>query len=222
MLHTPSFANLVPTIALGPHTSVLSPDGLLKSFGAWAFIGVLVIVFVECGLLLGIVLPGDSLLFITGLFIVNGTIDVNIYVAVLLITISAILGNLVGYWVGAKIGPALFSRKDSRFFKQEYVERTAVFFEKHGSRAIVLARFTPIVRTLITASAGIGKMPFKTYAIYSSFGGVLWVGSMTLLGYFFGTVPFIADHLEALTVAIVVLSVIPIAVEMIRAKRTSK
>jgi membrane-associated protein len=194
----------------------------LKSFGAWAFIGVLVIVFVECGLLLGIVLPGDSLLFITGLFIVNGTIDVNIYVAVVLITISAILGNLVGYWVGAKIGPALFSRKESRFFKQEYVERTAVFFEKHGSRAIVLARFTPIVRTLITASAGIGKMPFKTYAIYSSIGGVLWVGSMTLLGYYFGTVPFIADHLEALTVAIVVLSVIPIAVEMIRAKRATK
>lgn len=222
MLHTPSFANLVHTLVLSPHTSVLSPDGLLKSFGAWAFIGVLVIVFAECGLLVGLVLPGDSLLFITGLFIVNGTINVNIFVAVLLIAISSIIGNLVGYWIGAKIGPALFKRPDSRFFKQEYVERTAAFFAKHGSRAIVLARFTPIVRTLITASAGIGKMPFKSYAIYSSLGGLLWAGSMTLLGYYFGTVPFIAAHLEALTVGIILLSVIPIAVEMLRAKRAKK
>ena len=222
MLHTPSFANLVHPMMLSPHASVLSPDGLLKSFGAWAFVGVLAIVFIECGLLVGLVLPGDSLLFITGLFIVNGTIDVNIFVAVALISISAILGNLVGYWIGAKIGPSLFKRKDSRFFKQEYVERTATFFAKHGNRAIVLARFTPIVRTLITASAGIGRMPFKTYAIFSSIGGILWVGSMTLLGYYFGTVQFIAENLEAMTVAIVLLSVIPIAVEMIRAKRASK
>jgi membrane-associated protein len=203
-----------PFLVHSPATGVLSPDGLLHSLGPWAFAAVLAIVFVECGLLLGLVLPGDSLLFITGMFIATKFIEVNIVVAIAFIAVAAILGNLVGYWLGVKIGPALFRRPDSRIFKHEYVERTQEFFNQYGPRAIVLARFTPIVRTLITAVAGIARMEYRTFATFSAIGGVLWAAVMTLLGYYLGTVPFIAQHIEILTIAVVIISVIPIVVEL--------
>lgn len=193
---------------------LLDPKGLLEGFGSWAFAAVVAIIFIECGLLVGLILPGDSLLFITGMLIATGFINLNIGIAIALIAASAIIGNLVGYWVGAKIGPALFKRPDSRFFKQEYVTRTHDFFEKFGPRALVLARFTPIVRTLITATAGIAKMDFRVFGIYSAIGGVLWALSMTLLGYYLGTVEWIANNIETLTIAIVILSVIPILLEL--------
>lgn len=203
-----------------PHTGVLDPKGLLEGFGPWALAAVVAIIFVECGLLVGLVLPGDSLLFITGMLVATGFINLNIGLAIALIAIAAVLGNLVGYWVGAKIGPALFRRPDSRFFKQEYVTRTHDFFEKFGPRALILARFTPIVRTLITATAGIAKMDFRVFSTYSAIGGVLWAVAMTLLGYYLGTVSFIANHIETLTIAIVVVSVIPILLEMRKAKKS--
>lgn len=202
-----------------PSAGLLDPKGLLEGFGPWAFAAVVAIIFVECGLLVGLVLPGDSLLFISGMLIATGFINMNIGIAIALIAISAIAGNLVGYWVGAKIGPALFRRPDSRFFKQEYVTRTHEFFEKFGPRALILARFTPIVRTLITATAGIAKMEFRTFSIYSAIGGVLWALSMTLLGYYLGTVTFISEHIETLTIGIVIVSVIPILLEMRKAKK---
>lgn len=197
----------------------LDPKGLLEGFGPWAFAAVVAIIFVECGLLVGLVLPGDSLLFITGMLIATGFIDINHFLAVSIIAISAVVGNLVGYWVGLKIGPPLFSRPDSKIFKQEYVARTHDFFEKYGPRALILARFTPIVRTLITATAGIAKMDFKTFSIYSAIGGVIWTFSMTLLGYYLGNVSFIAENIETLAIGIVVLSVIPIAVELLKARK---
>ena len=203
-----------PFIAQVPAAGILSPDGLLQSFGPWAFAAVLAIVFIECGLLIGLVLPGDSLLFITGMFIATKFIDVNLVLAITLISIAAIAGNLLGYWVGVKLGPALFRRPDSRFFKQEYVDRTQEFFDQYGPRALVLARFTPIVRTLITAVAGIAKMNYRTFATYSAVGGVVWVVVMTLLGYYLGTVPFIADNIEVLTIVVVIVSVIPIILEL--------
>ena len=203
-----------PFLVQFPSTGVLSPDGLLHSLGPWAFAAVLAIVFIECGLLIGLVLPGDSLLFITGMFIATKFIDVNLVLAIALIAVAAIAGNLLGYWVGVKLGPALFRRPDSRFFKHEYVDRTQEFFDQYGPRALVLARFTPIVRTLITAVAGIAKMNYRTFATYSAVGGVVWATVMTLLGYYLGTVPFIADNIEVLTIVVVIISVIPIIWEL--------
>jgi len=200
-------------------TSLLNPNDLLTRFSSVAFVVVLAIVFTECGILLGLILPGDSLLFITGMFIASGQINVNIWVAILLIAIAAIVGNLVGYWLGTKIGPPLFRRPDSRIFKQEYVERTHKFFDQHGPRAIILARFVPIVRTLITATAGIAGMPFRQFAIHSAVGGVIWVGLLTGAGYKLGHNETIKSHIELFTLGIVVLSLLPVAFEFLRARK---
>jgi len=201
------------------HTSVLNPNDLLTKLGSIAFFAVLAIIFTECGILLGLILPGDSLLFITGMFIASGQIKVNIWLAIALIAIAAIIGNLVGYWLGTKIGPPLFRRPDSRIFKQEYVERTHKFFEKHGARAIILARFVPIVRTLITATAGIAAMPFRVFAVNSAIGGVLWAGLLTGAGYKLGHNETIKSHIELFTLGIVILSLIPVAFELIQARK---
>jgi membrane-associated protein len=203
------------------HSSLLNPNDLLTKFGSIAFIAVLAIIFTECGILLGLILPGDSLLFITGMFIASGQIKVNIWVAIVLIALAAIVGNLVGYWLGTKIGPPLFRRPDSRIFKQEYVERTHKFFEKHGARAIILARFVPIVRTLITATAGIAGMPFRIFAVNSAIGGVLWAGLLTGAGYKLGNNDTIKSHIELFTLGIVVLSLIPVAFEFLKARKNN-
>ena len=198
---------------------MLNPNDLLTKLGSIAFFAVLAIIFTECGILLGLILPGDSLLFITGMFIASGQIKVNIWLAIALIAIAAIIGNLVGYWLGTKIGPPLFRRPDSRIFKQEYVERTHKFFEKHGARAIILARFVPIVRTLITATAGIAAMPFRVFAVNSAIGGVLWAGLLTGAGYKLGHNETIKSHIELFTLGIVILSLIPVAFELIQARK---
>ncbi|MBU6347351.1 MAG: VTT domain-containing protein [Actinomycetales bacterium] len=205
------------------HSGVLNPDGLLKSAGPYAFALVLAILFVECGLLVGLILPGDSLLFITGLFIATDLIRINLLLALVLMVLAAVLGNLVGYWFGGRVGPRLFRRPDSRIFKQEYVTKTEDFFEKYGTRSIILARFTPIVRTLITITAGIAKMDFRKFATFSALGGLIWVVSMTLLGYYLGTVQIIHDNLEIFALGIVVISVIPMILEIRKGKKaTSK
>jgi membrane-associated protein len=207
-------AALVP--ALGPDW--LDPQNLDR-FGTAAFWIALVIVFAECGLLLGFFLPGDSLLFMIGLFVASGVIDIPIGVACLLLTASAVAGNLTGYWIGYRAGPPLFNRPDSRLFRQEHVDKTHHFFDRYGSRAIVLARFVPIVRTFITAMAGVGRMDLRTYALYSTIGGVLWATGVTLMGYFLGTIPFVRDHIELILIGIVALSIVPITIEAVRHRR---
>jgi membrane-associated protein len=202
---------------LGP--SWLDPQQLINNLGDVAFWVVLGIIFAECGILLGFFLPGDSLLFITGLCIASGIISVNIWVAVILLIIAAIAGNLTGYWIGYKAGPALFKKPDSKLFRKEYVDKTHGFFEKYGARAIILARFVPIVRTFITAVAGIGRMNFREYFIYSTIGAVLWAGLVTVAGYFLGDIDIVKNNIEKVLVLIVLLSVIPIVIEFIRHKR---
>lgn len=192
---------------------VLDPEGLLRGFGPMAFAAALAILFVECGVIFGAVLPGDSLLFIVGALLATGFIDVPLAVALPALMIAAFAGNVVGYWSGQRIGPALFRREDSKLFKQHYVEDTRAFFEKHGPRAIVLARFVPIVRSVITSVAGIGAMNYRQFITYSGIGAVAWVASMTLAGYFLGTVPVVANNIELVTVGIVALSVVPVIVE---------
>ena len=202
-------------------SGLLDPEGLLKGFGSLALFAACLILFIECGLLVGVILPGDSLLFIVGMLIASNFISTPLSIALLLMSICAIAGNLLGYWTGAKIGPKLFSRPDSKLFKQEYVVTTQNFFEKHGSRAIVLARFVPIVRSVITALAGVARMDYKTYATYSTIGGILWICTMTLAGYFLGSIPVIKENIDLVAIGIVLLSLIPVFVEVIRQKRKS-
>jgi membrane-associated protein len=203
--------------ALGP--SWLDPNTLVDNFG---LVGILVVVFAECGLLIGFFLPGDSLLFTAGLLVKQGTMSQPIWLVCLLITIAAIAGNQVGYMIGRKAGPAVFSRPDSRLFKQEYVDKSYAFFDKYGARAIVLARFVPIVRTFITVTAGVGKMHYRTYLTYTIVGGVLWGTGVTLLGYALGGVDFVAENIELILIGIVAVSVIPVVFELHRARSRSR
>lgn len=200
----------------------LNPETLLETLGPWAFWGAVAIIFAECGLLIGFFLPGDSLLFVVGLFIAQGIIDINIYLAAAILALAATLGNLTGYWIGAKAGPKLFDRPDSRLFKKEYVVKTHEFFERYGARAIVLARFVPIVRTFITAIAGIARMDFRRYFFYSAIGAVLWAAGLTIAGYFLGSIPFIKNNLEVMIIVVVIISVLPIGIEYYRHRRQQK
>jgi len=201
------------------HTLGPDPEAMLKSLGAVAFWAALAIIFAECGLLIGFFLPGDSLLFIVGMLIAQGFIAINIGVAILLLILAAILGNIVGYWIGLKAGPALFKRPDSRFFKKEYVDKTHAFFEKYGARAIVMARFVPIVRTFITAIAGVGKMDFRKYVVFSFIGAVLWAGLVTLAGYFLGNIEFVKKNIEIILILVVIVSILPLIFEYIKLRR---
>jgi membrane-associated protein len=204
-------------------TAVLTigPDiqATLEGLGDIAFWVVVGIIFAECGILIGFFLPGDSLLFITGLLIAQGTIGMNIGLACLILFLAAVLGNITGYWIGYKAGPSLFNKPDSKLFRKEYVDKTHEFFEKYGARAIVLARFVPIVRTFITAVAGIGRMDFKRYLIFSAIGGLLWAVGVTLAGYWLGNIEFVKKNIEIILIAVVLLSIIPIIIEFIRHRR---
>ena len=195
----------------------LNAEWLLAFFGDYALYGVLAIVFAECGLLIGVVFPGDSLLFAFGMLTASGVISQSIWVSTPLITAAAIVGNLTGYWLGAAVGPKLFTR-DSRFFKLDYVDRTSAFFERHGNRAIVLARFVPIVRTVITALAGVGGMDRRRFFIYSSIGGVIWGAGATLAGFLLGNVPVVKENFELTLILIVLVSFIPIIIEFLRTR----
>ncbi len=212
-----TLVNTAVVRSLGPDW--LNPETMLTNLGDIAFWVVLGIIFAECGLLIGFFLPGDSLLFITGLFIASGAITLNIWVACLLLFLAALLGNMTGYWIGYKAGPSLFSKPESRLFKQEYVEHTHRFFNKYGARAIVLARFVPIVRTFITATAGIGKMDFRRYMAFSAIGGFIWAVGVTLAGYFLGNIDFVKNNIEFILILVVFVSVVPIIFEFIRHRR---
>jgi len=186
-------------------------------------IGVVGIIFAECGLLIGFFLPGDSLLFVTGLLIAqHNVIHTPLWLACLLLSIAAVAGNIVGYWIGRKAGPAIFNRPDSRFFKQEYVERAHDFFKRHGVRAIVLARFVPIVRTFITVTAGVARMTPRVYVAYSLIGGVIWATGLTVLGHQLGHVNFIKNNIEIIAIGIVVISFIPVGLELLRGRRRGR
>jgi membrane-associated protein len=202
--------------------SWLDPEVILRGMGGWALAVLCLIIFAECGLLVGFFLPGDSLLFVAGLFVATGAIATPLWLVCVLVTVCAFVGNVCGYWIGAKAGPALFSKPNSKLFKKEYVDKTHEFFDKYGARAIVMARFVPIVRTFITAMAGVGRMDAKKFFTYSAIGGVLWASGVTVLGYFLGEIPFVEKNIEAMLVLIVLLSVIPIIIEVLRARREKK
>jgi membrane-associated protein len=200
----------------------LDPEHLIQMFGDFALWGVLVVIFAECGLLIGFFFPGDSLLFTVGLFIAHDLIAQPLWLACLALTVAAVAGNMCGYWIGRKAGPPIFSRPDSRLFKQEYVDQTFGFFDKYGNRAIVLARFVPIVRTFITVAAGVGQMNLRRYTVYTGIGGVLWATGVTVLGYFLGQIDFVRENIEAMLILIVAVSILPIIVELLKARSSKR
>jgi membrane-associated protein len=204
--------------ALGP--SWLDPQHLLDTFGPWALWGTLLVVFIECGLFF-FLLPGDSLLFTVGLFVAEGTIDHPLWIVCLLLVIAAFAGNVAGYEIGRAAGPRII-RPDSRLVKQKHIEQTHVFFERYGARALVLGRFVPIVRTFITLVAGVGRMQRRHFYTWSALGAVLWAVGVTLLGYFLGTIPVIRNNIEAMLIAIVLVSVVPMGIEVLRARRRQR
>ncbi len=203
---------MTPSHVAGILPSWLDATSLVNSMGSWALLGIALIIFAECGLLIGFFLPGDTLLFISGLLVATGKFHINIVVAIVILAASAFLGNMVGYGIGYKAGPLVFDKPNAKFFKHEYVERSAAFFEKYGRVAVILARFVPVVRTVATVMAGVSKMNTRVYALYSAVGGVVWVAGVTVAGYFLGQITFIANNIDYILVGAVVVVVLVSAV----------
>ncbi|WP_020499389.1 DedA family protein [Sciscionella marina] len=209
-------AQTTATQAIG----ILDPVWWLHTFGTYVVIGVCLVIFIESSIFP--VLPGDSLLFTVGLFVASGHIQTPLWVVCLAVTVAALIGNALGYFIGYKSGPRLFNRPDSKIFKREHVDKTHAFLEKHGPKAVVLARFVPFVRTFITWIAGIGRMDPKTYFTYTAIGGVLWAAGITVLGYFLGQIDFIGRNIDLIFVLIVLVSVLPIVIEYLLSRRRKK
>jgi membrane-associated protein len=207
----------VPVAVLG---NPISPDTLLSGSGALLVLAI--VLFAECGLLLGFFLPGDTLLFAAGISLATGAITSSLAAFLIVAPIAAIAGNLVGYWIGYRAGPIVFDRPNSRFFRPEYVARSHRFFERYGSATIVLGRFVPIVRTVATVMAGVGRMRFSLYAIYSTVGGVIWADGILLLGHQLGKIKFVQDnkgYIDYAVIAVVVLSLLPAAIHYLRSRK---
>ena len=201
------------TLALGP--SWLDPEHLIRTF---SLVGALAIVFAESGLLIGFFFPGDSLLFTLGLLIANDALGIPLWVALVTVPLAAIAGDQVGYLIGKRAGPAVFHRPDSRLFKQEYVDKAYSYFDRYGGRTIILARFVPIVRTFAPVVAGVGRMRYRTFVAYNVMGGLMWGVGVTLLGYWLGQIAFVRGNIELILIAIVLVSVVPIGIELLRAR----
>jgi len=211
-------------LAVGP-----DPQKLVQSIG---LIGLFLVIFAESGILIGFFLPGDSLLFAAGLVTAglttaDGTVWTlaggNIAVVAIGCALAAIIGDQVGYAFGNKVGPSLFKRPESRLFKPAYVDQAEAFFEKHGSKSIVLARFVPIVRTFAPIVAGVSKMHYRTFVKFNIIGGVIWGAGFTLLGYWLGnSFPWIGKNIEYAIVLIVLISLTPVAIEFIRHRRNNR
>jgi membrane-associated protein len=205
---------------LGGVTDAIDPQQLIRSFGT---IGLFVIIFAESGLLFGFFLPGDSLLFTAGLFAARG--DLNIVVVLIGCFLAAVIGDQVGYAFGRKVGPSIFSRPNSRLFKQSHIQRADEFFEEHGAKTIVLARFVPVVRTFAPILAGVGSMRYRTFLVYNLIGGFLWAIGVTSLGYLLGDqigADNIDKYLLPIIFVIIVISVLPAVFEVLRHRRKAK
>ena len=192
-------------------------QSLIQTYG---YVLLFAIVFAETGLLVGFFLPGDSLLFIAGFMAGLGTLSLPLLILVL--CIAAIAGDTVGYWIGRKAGPALFSRPDSRFFKRKHLDSAHVFYEKHGPKTVVLARFVPIVRTFAPTVAGAAGMDYRQFIVYNIMGGIGWVCSMSILGYFLGQIPAVRNNLDKAVLVIVFLSILPMILHALKERKISK
>ncbi|TAJ78623.1 MAG: DedA family protein [Gallionellaceae bacterium] len=192
---------------------------LVHDYGVWVYAILFAIIFAETGLVVAPFLPGDSLLFVTGALCGMGSLELQILMPLLMV--AAFVGDNTNYWIGHRFGIRLF-KHDSRFFKHENLEKTQVFYAKHGGKTIIFARFLPIVRTFAPFVAGIGKMKYQLFVMFSALGSLAWIGSLTLAGYFFGNVPFIKNNLTFMIVGIIFISFIPAIREFIRHRREQK
>ena len=198
-------------LALGP--SFMQPDFWLEKAGRHAVWAIVAIIFAESGLFFGFFLPGDSLLFMAGFLTSSGA---HHFVEV------GAAGDQVGYWFGKRVGPALFTRDDSRLFKQSHVRKAHDFLEKYGPKTILLARFVPIVRTFAPIVAGVGEMKYRTFITYNLIGALIWSVGVTLLGHFLGNIGFVRDNIEFAIIGIVLLSLTPVFVELVKHRREAK
>ena len=197
-------------------------EGLRDLLLSGTYFALFLIVFAETGLLVGFFLPGDSLLFVAGALAATNPDKLNISLLLVVIALAAIIGDATGYLIGRKIGPALFNRPDSRFFKRAHLQKTQDFYDKHGPKTIILARFVPIVRTFAPTVAGVANMNYRTFAIYNIIGGIGWTLSMTLAGYFLGAVPLIKDNFEKAVLLIIFISILPMIFHFVAERRAGK
>jgi membrane-associated protein len=188
-------------------------------FGPMTYVILFLVIFCETGLVVTPFLPGDSLLFVVGAFAAKGDFDVALVFA--LLSVAAVGGNMVNYHIGRYLGPRVF-KGEVRFLKKEYLDRTHAFYDKHGAKTIVIARFLPIIRTFAPFVAGIGKMEYKRFVIYNLIGCMAWLGTFILGGYFFGNLPIVKKNLTIVIFAIIIISIVPSVVEVIRQHRQSK
>ncbi|WP_085535717.1 DedA family protein [Massilibacteroides vaginae] len=192
---------------------------LVANYGVWVYAILFLIIFCETGLVVTPFLPGDSLLFVAGALASLGDNDINVHLMVLLLISAAILGDLVNYLIGKFFGEKLFSNPDSKVFKQSYLDKTHDFYEKHGGKTIILARFVPIIRTFAPFVAGMGKMCYKQFGLFNITGGIIWVSLFMYAGYFFGGLEVVQNNLKLLIVLIIVVSIIPGVVEVWRNRK---
>ena len=192
---------------------------IIQEYGTWTYLLLFVVIFMETGFVITPFLPGDSLLFAAGTFAGLGYLNVGILFA--LLAFAAIAGDTVNYWIGHSIGPRAFSG-NIRFLKKEYLDRTHAFYEKHGGKTIIIARFIPIIRTFAPFVAGVGAMTYGKFISYNIIGGLAWVALFTLGGYFFGNLPFVQDNFSFVIIAIIIISAMPAVIEFLRSRRRPK
>jgi membrane-associated protein len=217
--------------------NILNPkvliDWMLAMLGPWVYLGLFFVVFAETGLAVGFFLPGDSLLVVCGLFAAAG--KMNLWLLLVLLFVAAVVGDAVGYYSGKKVGPAIFSRPKSRFFNPDHLRKAHAFYEKHGGKTIIIARFVPIVRTFAPIVAGAADMSYRQFAIFNIVGGFAWVTSMLFAGYFLGGLVeqavrsifgiegfLLEDHIDKVVIVVVLLSILPIIFEYVKARREKK
>jgi len=192
---------------------------IIQTYGVWTYAILFSIIFMETGLVVTPFLPGDSLLFAAGTFAGMGSL--NVWILFISLSFAAIIGDTVNYWIGHYIGPRAFSG-NVRFLKKEHLDRTHAFYEKHGGKTIILARFIPIIRTFAPFVAGIGAMSYGHFISYNIIGGVLWVGLFVFMGYFFGNLPFVQEHFGVVVIAIILISVLPAVYEFLKERSLAK
>ncbi|MDX1414450.1 MAG: DedA family protein [Candidatus Promineifilaceae bacterium] len=190
-------------------------DQIIRTYGVWTYALLFAIIFMETGLVVTPFLPGDSLLFAAGTFAALGSL--SIWLLWLLVFVAAVLGDTVNYWIGNKVGPRAFEG-NVRFLKKEYLDKTQAFYDKHGGKTIVLARFVPIVRTFAPFVAGVGTMHYRRFVTYNILGAFLWTGIFVWLGYFFGNIPIVQENFELVIVVIIFISVVPMVIEYVRGR----
>ena len=197
-------------------------DTQVGVWGAWTYLLMFVVIFCETGLVVTPFLPGDSLLFVAGALAARPGDPLSIWLLILVMAAAAILGDTANYWIGSTLGPRLLSRPDGRILRKEYLDRTHAFFERYGGKAVILARFVPIVRTFAPFLAGVGTMHYRRFLEFNVIGGVSWVLVFLLGGYFFGRIPAVRDNLTLVLIAVVVVTTIPIVVEYVRSRRADR